>query len=449
MPHERNVFRLGLTVIVVAAMLFGALLFIGGTSFEKRDPIVILIRHDQATPRIKPGAPIVCGPQQVGAVTSVTTAERPLPDDPAGENFLFFEIKGSVNRSISLREDCRLAVEGQLLGDQGQLIVEFRGQSANPATPQKPIYAHTSGFATALSKLTDQFDESDPQSLLSQIKIQLDPESSVSLMNKFHLILGDFTDVAAGIKRSLDPAEQASLIAKLSLILDHVHDLTAAVAEQMRTDRDDALLTKLHQNLDLLDHALSDVGNLIEENRSVVRSALSDVSDVTATLRKQLIPSIEQEFDRGDAKSLLSKVHRAFDEINASLGDLHVVAGKVRTVTTLSENRLVSLIQNVEQASQHLKAASKELRLQPWRLIHEPKEKESREAYILDAVREFSDASSELDDATAQLKALFELRGGELAADDQTLQAVRATLESARSRFSQAEDALWNQLDVP
>ena len=138
MPTERNAFRLGLMAIVVFGLLFGTLMFIGGASFEQRSEIVVWVAHDQKLPRVKVGAPIICGPQQVGSVTGVSMVEAPAESDPAVEDFLYFEFRGRVNTSLDLRADCRIVVEGPLLGENGQLTIENRGTSSSPATALFP-----------------------------------------------------------------------------------------------------------------------------------------------------------------------------------------------------------------------------------------------------------------------------------------------------------------------
>ncbi len=448
MPTERNALRLGITTLVVLTLFFTAIIYIGGSSFDSRVPIVVLVKHDLKIPRIKAGAPIVCGPQQVGVVTSVKTIERPTSPPHDGETDLYFEIDGQVNAVIDLRSDCRIAVEGQILGDQGQLTIEHRGTDAKRASPAHPIEARAIGFASDLAMITSQFDEQDPKSLISQIKSQLDAASPVSFVAKIHRILDDLKGVMFNLKQTVDPSVQTALVNKIGSILDHITAITATLDRQMSPGDDRMMLSKIHHSLDLIDRALATVADTIDENRPDVRSTVVSVEGIVAKLDGDVLPAVQNELSATNADSLLAKTHAAFDKLNQSLEDIDVVTHKAKRIVTRSEDRIVTLVQNAKVASDHLKAATKNLRLHPWALIHQPTATESKQKFILDAVREFTEASAHLDDCIGQLDAMLEAEDGHLTDDDPTLQAIRKEIKSATDRFGKTEKALWEQLDV-
>lgn len=449
MPRDRNAFQLGLMVIVVLALFATAVVYIGGGSFEEREPIVVRIAHDLKVPRIKPGAPIICGPQQVGTVSLVKLVEAPSQKEPEILDFLYFEIHGQVNKSLALRSDCRIVVEGPLLGDNGQLTIENRGTSAERLSADQPVYARIAGFASELALITGEFDERDSNSLLSRIKRQLDPQWPASVVSKVHKSLDDLNAMSKNLSESVDPTRQGALIVKIDSILDHLNTLTATLSAQMEPGQEQAMMTKLHRGLDQFDRALTSIVATIEENRPGIRESVASIERATGDFDRQVMPAITAELERSDPKSLLARVHAAFDEIDSSLADIVVTAGKTRNIATLSEHRIVQLISNVKEASDHLKAVSKDLRRNPWRLIHKPEEAESKQAYVLDAVREFAEASAHLDDTMTQLEALSNSTG--LGGSDQgdALLEIHDALQTTMKRFTEAEEALWAQLDVP
>lgn len=383
MPAERNAFRLGLTAIIMLGLLFGAILFVGGTRFESREEIVVWVAHDQKLPRLKAGAPIICGPQQVGSVTGVTMVEAPSPDDPSIEDFLFFEIRGEVNASLDLREDCSIVVEGPLLGENGQLTIESRGVSSRRASAEVPIHARASGFATDWEMITGEFDEDNPKSLLAQIKSQLDPAASRSMMAKVHRSLNDLNAMSANLAQSVDPTRRDAIISKIDVILDHLNEAMAALRNELASKEGEALLAKAHRGLDLLDRGLLAVVEVVEENRAGIADTVEHLEHAAIVLDEDIIGAAADEFDRKRAESLLSRLHELFNQLDGALTDIGLAAAKTRSVATLGHDRLVALIDNAKEASAQLKGLTKELRRQPWRLLHKPTAKESKQAAIL------------------------------------------------------------------
>ncbi len=448
MRQERNAFRLGLTMIVALVLFCAAVLFIGGKSFEPRDSITVRIGHDQNVPRIKAGAPIICGPQQVGSVTSVGLVEAPALDQSGAGDFLYFEMRGEVNRSLGLREDCAIIVEGPLLGDNGQLRIVNRGSSATPLDPDAPVYARASGFATDWEMISTEFDEQNPNSLLARIKGQLNPDMPQSLVGKIHASVDDVNAMTVSLRNSMDPTRKTALIYKVDSILTHVNGITAALKVQLQPGTEQTVMAKIHRSLDHVDQALGELLAAVEENRDGVRQTIARAENVMITLDQSIIPTIEAELDRTRTESLLAQVHQAFDEINTTLEDVSVVSAKARRVAILAEHRVVTIIESATEASQHLKAVAKDIRRSPWRLIHKPGEAESKQAYLLDAAREFAVASGHLDRSAADLAALFEANDGRIPSDDPTLMAIRRKIQETLEEFTAAEDALWNQLDL-
>ena len=105
------------------------------------------------------------------------------------------------------------------------------------------------------------------------------------------------------------------------------------------------------------------------------------------------------------------------------------------------------MVDNLKETSDHLKAASKDIRRSPWRLLYQPSVEEADQINVFDAAREFSEAATRLDDAVMRLQAVSD--SGQLSApDDPQLLEILGQLEETFAAFSEAEAALWEQLEI-
>lgn len=448
MARQRNTFQLGLVIVLGVGLAVFGLMFISSRSFEVRDAIVVRVPHDENVPRLKPGVPIICGPQQVGTVVEVTMVEAVSDLNPAITDFLYFEVRGEVNQSLGLREDCRIAVEGSLLGDQGMLRIEDRGTSATPVSADTPIIARSEGLSSTIDMISRELDSNNPEGLLSQVKSQLDPNAPLSLIAKVHRSIDHINEMTGNLRMAADPKRQDGVLAKVNRIMEHLDNVAFALEQEMQSDNSDVLLGKVHTSLDRLDLALGEVVGILKDNRPGLYAAVENIEGITKQVNAEMLPAIEAQLDTSDESALLSKLHVALDRVNTSLVDINVVSKDARVITTLGRHQVVALIDNAKEASDHLKAAAKTLREKPWKLIHKPSEQEAKEAYVLDAVRGFANASESLDDAVAQLTVVLENQGGEIPNDDPALLQAQERLKQTLEQFGKAEQKLWEQLAI-
>jgi hypothetical protein len=105
-------------------------------------------------------------------------------------------------------------------------------------------------------------------------------------------------------------------------------------------------------------------------------------------------------------------------------------------------------VTNFVETSEHLKATAKDLYRNPWRLLYQPSDKESRELNVFDASRSFAEAAARLDNASIRLQGMIEAGGGALRPDDPELLTIRQSLQDTFEQFSAAEKALWKQLNL-
>ena len=144
----------------------------------------------------------------------------------------------------------------------------------------------------------------------------------------------------------------------------------------------------------------------------------------------------------------MAKVHVAVDKLGGSLDDLSIITANTREVVVLNKEQLNRTLANLKEASDHMKAAGKEIRANPWRLLYQPTLAEAESANVLGSARAFSEAAARLDDAIVRLQALSQATPATQPANDQQLAEIRDQLKRTFDDFNKAEKALWENLKV-
>lgn len=447
---RRDTFRLGLAVIVIFSLFVGVLLFIGGGwKRDPRVPFVVRFRHTLTLPLLEEDAEIIGFGLVVGKVKELSEVEDVDPEKASAGPTLFLEIHGEINESVGLRQDCRIVAEGPPLGGRGYLRVVNRGASPERIDPGRPVYGGTSGFAAALDAISAELDEKNPDGILWYVKHQLDPDSAESVIAKLHRSLDDVNALTLAIALQTDARRKDAVIAKMNMVLDNLNLTTGYVRDQVTPGHEDMALAKIHEALDSLNSGLAEVAAMLQENRPHVTGAMRSIERTAATLDTGIAAPIAGELDKSNPQSILGRVHTSFERVIQSLEDLNLVTDKTKRLVVLNSERFSGLIENVKEASDHLKATSKDLRRNPWRLLYRPSLEETKELNIFDAAREFAEAAGRLDDSATQLRALLESREGAVPADDADLAKIRAHLQETFEKFQAAEKSLWQQLGTP
>ena len=450
MAKQKDGFRLGITVIAIFVLFVSVVIYIGpGWDRERKVPFVVRFPHTLKLPLLEEGAEIHGFGQVIGMITSLRHVEARPPDRESADLTLYLEVDAVVNESVGLREDCGVVAEGPVLGGRGHLRVSHRGVSQTLVDPAKPVYGGAGGFAAAVELLSAEIDESNPESLMAALKLQLNPDDVSSLVWKVHRSMDDLNALTRSVATQMNPQEQGAVLAKVGSILDNLNLVTGYLREQLTPGQEGVVLTKVRQALDSLNSGLAEAVVLLEENRPHVTSTLTSIKHLTATMDTDIIDPMAHEWDEANPQGLLSQIHGSFEKLNRSLADLNVVTDKSRTLVVLNEESFNRLVANVKETSDHLKSAAKDLRRNPWRLLYRPSPKETGQANILDAAREFSEAAGRLDDSAAQLQTLLASHEGGVAATDPDLIRLREQLLETFGKFQAAEQSLWKQLGGP
>lgn len=443
MAKRRDTFALGITAIVVFALFFGAIIFIGQSNLFAEDTITIHVRFptDAALPQeLKTGSSIYYGMQHVGTVENVAFAEA--------TNKHFVDVTAKLPTGIGLRDDAKIFARGAILGGGGAMVIKNRGINGQPVSDGDIIMGGEAGsLDAALDALADEIDPDNPAGLLTVIKSQIDPDNAASVIAKIHISLEHINSMTHSLSGEFDPANDKVLLAKLHHILDNINLVTGSLSAELSTTTDATTLAKVHHALDRLDGALEDVAAIVSENKPAIGRTLANVEHASATLDEEILAQIANQLNPNDSASLISRITDAVDEVNLSLDNTTVITGKIKDIIVLNADRIAAMVANLKETSDHTKAAGKDIRRNPWRLLYRPTLEESRQLNTFDAARELADAATKLNDVMTQLKSVVESNPGAIQADNPTLTEIRDHLKATFEKFRDAEDALWKQLN--
>jgi len=449
MAKQQNYFSLGIWVIVIAVLLFASLIFIGGRqwgqtwrSYTVRFPATYALPDE-----IKDGAQVFCSGALVGRVDQVEL--RRVQGDNRETPGLWAYLNIRILDLVELRPGCRIVARGPLLGGGGKLIIQDPG-SGQPALPEDAVI---DGIATgsvdqAIDRLTAELNPRNPAGMLALVKTQLDAANRRGILAKIHASLDDLNAITAQVARQLSPHQQEVLMSKLHQVLDNVNQTTAELRAQTTLNADDTLLAKVHTTLDDLNRGLHHAAGLVEENRASIHNTVLTLERTTDRIDRNVVGPVASELNLANTRGLLNQVHTALDKVNGSLADIEAVSKTARTAVVLNQDRFDQLMLNISEAAAQLKGASKDIRRNPWRLFYRPSLEESRQLNIFDAAREFSTASTRLEDSAKRLAALMETYGGQIPLDDPDLAGLCRHLEETFEDYGRAEEALWNELNI-
>lgn len=234
-------------------------------------------------------------------------------------------------------------------------------------------------------------------------------------------------------------------MANITSAAENVKSISEVIRKELAADVADSVLAKIHTVGNNLKSAASDVARMTGNLRPELDPANSD--SMLSKL-KQTATSVARTVERIDGYSktevadILAKLRDVNTEILKAATNFSEASSTARELLTLNRDNIDEIIDNMTQVSASLKAAGKEIRRNPWRLLYKPKPGELHSQNIYDAARAFSDGAEQLDAAVARLRAL----PPEAAAADPQVQRIRKQLEQTFSDFSSAEQALWKEL---
>lgn len=449
--NQRDQFKVGLTVVVVLALFVGVLVFIGqwDALFAKTRYMTVRFKHQDGIQGLRVKDPVRVGGVNQGKVRKIWLQSASVTDQSGAEREeLFVYVLAELPAWLEFRaDDCKVTIGTKFVGEGGTLDILDRGSSGPLIGPDDVIEGSApEGFAQLTSKLSREFDETRSQSLLAQIKSQLDLNAADSLMAKIHRSVDDINSVTASLVGQFNQEDQNALLAKIHKSVDHINAITSSLHGELDAEEKSSVLAGMHTALDSLNASLESVRSLIEQGQPKISTAIDHVQAAARRLDEDISKTVADEL-RGDVDgTLLTKLHNSMDQAAKAMDNLEQMTGAGKNLLVMNREKIQLLVDNFQETSQHLKATAKELRRNPWRLLHKPEKPEREYQNLLDTARAFADAASCIDDAARKLSGLAEAKIEALPADDPQLVEIRQKLATAFEKFGTAEQAFWKRL---
>lgn len=418
MPRHpvRNRVVAGAFLLAMLAAGLAILVIIGGwqTWFVARQ--TLRVRFD-AAPNIKVGSPVLLAGHPVGRVVDIELVEAPCPVEHAGDDKCYkVEVVTELPEAFEIHQNARVTIAQALVGQSALINIEDVGfgdpvKEALQGGQQSPF----AGAADELGLGTKE--KKDLSSILENIRTTTDS------------IRKDLPEVIEKVKTTAANLEEGSktiqaVVTKVNGILDENRDnVKAAVASAK------SLSEKADQKggevLDNLKDASGDVKAILDENRADLRKTVTQAGE------------------------LMAKVNANADEVLANVkatsGDLLKTVKDIREVVVIHKKNITTMVQNLHETSEHLKALAKEVRRSPWRLFKEPDKKEVESINLYEAARDFASAASDLDSLADTLKVMSGAEGEGFEIDQELRRAIEYHLGDAFQKYRGAENALMEE----
>ncbi|MBI5866571.1 MAG: hypothetical protein HZB38_19060 [Planctomycetes bacterium] len=447
MKTRNQDFLLGLVVLICLAVFVGTFLYVFPRYAGPTKTITVHFRHEEGVAPLKKGCPVtLAGAMQVGKVTGLrrSMVQNNKPGLPPTQ--LLILVEASIDADLTLYQDCQISTDQPPVGGGGTLVILSVG------TPEKGTITSEvidglppQSFAAAISGLSRRLLA--PDGLVDKLSYTLDEKAEGSLVNKLSNSLSDLNAMTADLRTQLSAREEKTLMNKLHLIFDDFASITAELRAQMQTENTAGLLAKVNAAVDVLSTAMREAGDILHENRPAIASTVGSIESVTRTLDVEIMAKLKRDFDRDDPSSLLGKLHVAMSELNTSMKNIAETTDSARSFVVANRPALDRMTENLKAVSDQMRTAVQELALRPWRLF-QPPGSELKRLDVFEAARNFSEAATLLDDASARLEAVVTASagGGRNVANESEIREIQSSLQKAFERYRIAEDVLFEKL---
>lgn len=185
----------------------------------------------------------------------------------------------------------------------------------------------------------------------------------------------------------------------------------------------------------------------VDDSVDDIKAAAANAAGMVETIRPDIekTASTIRRYTDKDVAELLVQLRNANTKLVETVGNLRDVSADGRELMALNRQRLEDTVLHLKVMSANLSTAAKEIRRNPWRLLHRPDEKETQDETLYDTVRAFGEGAGQLRDAVARLEALSKSQG-EITTADPALKKVLTSLQKSFERFGSVERKLWEQL---
>lgn len=147
------------------------------------------------------------------------------------------------------------------------------------------------------------------------------------------------------------------------------------------------------------------------------------------------------ELDKTDMAEMMEKAQNTLENLERISSDFVEVSGTAREIIVGSKPQIEMIMANAQATSVEMKEGMREIRWNPWRLLHNPTDRELRTQNLLTSARAFSSGASDLNAATGRLEGMLDAYG-----DNAELATLIKELRASIEKFDQAERQFYKRL---
>lgn len=414
----------GTFVILALVVVVGVIIWVGGAGIFKqaRQQAVFFRNEADGGSGLMVGSIVQVGDDRVGQISAIHF-------DPASGRTYY---SAALERGdFKVHADAKARVASGLVGGS-QLTILSLGTDRAPLADKDNAIEIAGGLDQAMADLGSAISK-----LSRTVEAELSADDPKAILSQVHSAIGslkgaasDVAQVAMNIKAETIRSNHNALLAKIHKSMDDLNVISSQVRGEVDVKTDKPLLAKLHASMD-------DINAMTADARPKVSEALTNIRAISRDVR---------QYVEHDIADIVAKLREANTRIVKISGDLSAVSGQIRQTVAMHRDNIDELVDNMVAVSANLKAASKEIRRNPWRLLYKPDNEELNSANIRAAATAFSNGAEQLDQAINKLNGLAKSSPGGIPANDPTLIRVRKHLQETFDQFSKAEDALWKEV---
>ena len=212
--------------------------------------------------------------------------------------------------------------------------------------------------------------------------------------------------------------------------------------------------TNIDTVMETVQEAVENVRKITEDFKDVSAKARVTVNETKPKL-ETIVGNIQTASDNfkdlsAKAKETVElskpKLEVTVDNIQTASGNFKDLSAKAKETIILTKPQLEKIVANIRAASAEMKEGIREIRWNPWRLLHDPTDRELRTQNLLAAARAFSTGASDIDASVSRLEGLLEAKGDQVTSDDPEVQQMLEQLRATMVKFNEAADAFFKRL---
>lgn len=449
MPKKQyNELTAGLFVLAALGIGAAVVLWVGaaGLFSTRGQTVVFRVSQDTGSLGVAAGAVITLGDAEIGRVHRVEAR----PD----ENACFYYAQ--LDRDdVTIYSDANAVVVSPPIG-QAKIVLLCAGAGEQLADANHPV-ALSGGLDQVMTRINSMAENMERTTVL--IRQELEPNQAGGLLAGIRGVVGkiDTTVDALGrfvgnVERETVATDPNSFVGKLHSSAGNINVATASLAHQLDPNSDKTMAAKLSRALGSVDTQLD--ANVNDSLMRKVRAAADELTGMIAETRPKVketmdsVSSAARQIDaytKKDIGALLAGLREANTKILKIAGDFSSVSEQVKEVVATNRDNVDEMLDNLALVSVNLKAASEEIRRNPWRLLHSPDQKELRSQNLYAAVRSFADGAAQLDQAISKLRGLKEVQSDAPEYAKARSEILKSLMETF-DKFHKAEERLWKEL---